>query len=64
MATSTMSASSVSAAPPADGSTLTLSVLPDVSTPVTFDDSLNVSPCFCSMRWNCLPTSPSMPGRM
>ena len=41
------------APPPAAGSTLTLSGLPEVSTAVTFDDSLNARPCFCSMRWNC-----------
>ncbi len=51
-------------AAPAAGSTFTLSIFPDVSTAVTFDDSLNVMPCFCSMRWNWLATSPSMPGRM
>ena len=35
-----------------------------VSIAVTFDDSLNVMPCLARMRWNCLPTSASMPGRM
>ena len=38
----------------AAGSTFTLSVLPEVSTAVTFEDSLKAMPCFCSMRWNCL----------
>src|SRR5205814_115019 len=64
IATSTMSASTVSAAPPAAGSTFALSFLPDASTPVTLEDSLNVMPWRCRMRWNCLPTSRSMPGRM
>ena len=31
---------------------------------VTFEDSLNVMPCLCWMRWNCLPISASMPGKM
>ena len=48
--TSTTSASIVCALPPAAGSTVALSLLPDASTPVTFDDSLNVRPCFSSMR--------------
>ena len=33
------------------------------STFVTFEDSLNCIPCFARMRWNCRPTSRSMPGR-
>src|SRR5438552_1995392 len=38
--------------------------LPFISTPVTFEPSLNANPCFSRMRWNCLAISPSMPGRM
>ena len=65
IATSTTSASMVSAVPPpAAGSILTFRIFPEVSTAVTLDESLNVIPCFCWMRWNCRATSLSMPGRM
>ena len=45
-ATSTMSASIVSAAPPAAGSTATLSASPDVSTEATLLDRRKAMPCF------------------
>ncbi len=64
MATSTTSASSVCASPPLAGSIVALTPAPLVSTPVTLLPSRNLKPCFSSMRWNCLATSPSMPGRM
>ena len=62
MATSTTSASMVSAAPPLAGSTVAFSRLPEVSTAVTFDDSLNAIPCFSKSRCAWRRTSPSMPG--
>src|SRR5437868_6346952 len=39
-----------SGAPPAAGSTVALSFLPAVSTPVTLEESLKVRPCFCRIR--------------
>ena len=62
METSTTSASMVSAAPPLAGSTVAFRRVPDVSTAVTFDDSLNVMPCFSKRRCAWRRTSPSMPG--
>ena len=64
MATSTTSASSVLASPPAAGSTVTLAAPLAVSTLVTLEPSMNLTPCFSRMRWNCLTVSTSMPGRM
>src|SRR6266853_1129619 len=62
--TSTTSASIDSAAPPAVGWTVALSVFPAASTPVTLDDSLKTMPCFSKRRWTCRQTSLSIPGRM
>ncbi len=64
MATRTTSASTVSAAPPFAGSILAFRRLPDESMAATFEDSLNVIPCFSSSLCACRRTSPSMPGRM
>src|ERR1700694_4666958 len=64
IATSTTSASTISAAPPETGSIFALSFLPELSTAVSLDDNLKVIPWRSSRRWNCLPTSASMPGRM
>jgi len=39
--------------PPATGSTVALSLLPEASTPTTFCDSLKVMPWRCRRRWHC-----------
>ena len=52
----------VSAAPPLAGSTVAFNFLPEASTAVTFDDSLNIMPCFSNRRCAWRRTSPSMPG--
>ena len=63
-ATSTVSASSDSAAPPVLGSICR--VTPDFAfvALVTLLESLKAKPCFCSRRWKFFATSKSMPGRM
>ena len=53
IATSTTSASSTSAAPPAAGSIATFEPFRPLSTFVTLWPSRNSKPCFSSMRWNC-----------
>ena len=52
------------AAPPAAGSIVALAPFAVFATAATLCDRWNLKPCFSSRRWNCLPTSPSMPGRM
>ena len=64
IATRMTSASSVSAAPPAVASIVAVTPEPAFSTFVTLWPSLNAKPCFSSMRWNCLATSPSLVGRI
>ena len=56
MATSTTSASSVVASPPAAGSIVTLAPAFVFSTFATFMPSRKAMPCFSSMRWNCFAT--------
>ncbi len=62
IATSTMSASMVSGAPPLAFSTVTTAPASLVSTPVTLWPSLKRRPCLDSTRSKVLATSPSMPG--
>ncbi len=64
MATRIASASTVSRAPPAAGSTDATRTAPFFSTPTTLLASLNFMPCRSSRRWNCFATSPSTPGTM
>ena len=64
VATSTTSASIVSASPPLTGSKVTFAPFFAFSTPVTLAPSLKSRPCLVSTRWNCLATSPSMPPRI
>ncbi len=52
------------AAPPAAGSTVRATPFFEAFAPVTLAPSWKVMPCLPRMRWNCLATSPSMPGRM
>ena len=49
---------------PAAGSIVALTPRSAFSTPRDLVARWNLKPCFSSMRWNCLATSPSMPGRM
>ena len=62
IATSTTSAVSVSAVPPAAGSSVSSTPSAPGLAPVTLVDRRNLIPCLPSTRWNCLPTSESMPG--
>ena len=64
MASSTYSASMVSAAPPATGSTVRLTLDLPALAPVTLEPSLNWTPCLVSERWKVLAVSASMPGVM
>jgi len=52
IATSTMSASIVSAAPPAAGSIFTFSAAPAASTAATLLERRNLRPCFSNRRWH------------
>ena len=62
--TRTTSASSVSEAPPAAGSTVSVTVSPLRVALVTLVDSLNSKPCFLKILLASLRTSPSKPGRI
>ena len=64
IATNTMSASNTSAPPPLAASTETLTPFADVSVPTTFVPSLNLKPCFFSIRVKFFTTSASMPGKI
>ncbi len=64
METSTTSASSVSAVPPAAGSSVSTAFLPLTLAPVTLVPSLNSIPCLRKILLASLRTSPSMPGRI
>mmetsp|Transcript_31563 Transcript_31563/g.102856 ORF Transcript_31563/g.102856 Transcript_31563/m.102856 type:complete len:229 (-) Transcript_31563:250-936(-) len=64
IATSTTSASMVSASPPFDGSTVSVTPVSEATALVTLLLSLNFIPCFWSERWNCFRTSASIGGTM
>mmetsp|Transcript_18519 Transcript_18519/g.65518 ORF Transcript_18519/g.65518 Transcript_18519/m.65518 type:complete len:229 (+) Transcript_18519:2586-3272(+) len=64
VATSTVFATSVSASPPADGSTVTDTVSPSTEVPVTFVPRRKSKPCFFRSFWNCFAISRSTPGTM
>mmetsp|Transcript_41442 Transcript_41442/g.129795 ORF Transcript_41442/g.129795 Transcript_41442/m.129795 type:complete len:225 (-) Transcript_41442:644-1318(-) len=64
VATSTTSASKVSASPPLEGSMVSVTPASVTSEEVTLVLSLNFMPCFLRMLWNFLATSLSMPGVM
>ena len=58
------SVSIVSAAPPAAGSTVSVTALPLAFAPVTLVDRRKSKPCFLKILLASLRTSPSMPGRI
>ena len=62
IASSTTSASMVSAAPPFADSTVSTTPAAVFSAPMTLEPILNFMPCLASERWKCLATSPSMVG--
>mmetsp|Transcript_16340 Transcript_16340/g.55499 ORF Transcript_16340/g.55499 Transcript_16340/m.55499 type:complete len:213 (+) Transcript_16340:599-1237(+) len=64
VATSTTSAEMVWASPPAAGSTVSTTPSAVTSEDVTLVLRVNLSPCFLSVRWNCLPISWSIVGTM
>ena len=64
MQTSSTSVSSVSAAPPAAGSTVTVTPPSPASALVTLVDSWNLMPWRVRIFWNSLADSPSTPGTM
>ena len=63
-ATSTTSASSTCASPPALGSTVSFTPVSETSAPVTFTPKRNFIPCLVSERWKAVATSASTPGVM
>ena len=62
--TRTMSASIVSAAPPAAGSTVSVTPFLPALAPVTLVEVRMSKPCFLKIFAHSLRTSPSMPGRI